>query len=118
MSYVVFKLNIQPDVLLNYRKRNEVKHLLHERIPLALQNVLHVEESNELFRLIPQKIDEQTFQKLFITLEEKTVKLFEFHKQVLLQYKKNHDIHYSQDFLNLNETCMNKRRALEKNTQE
>ncbi|URT70936.1 hypothetical protein [Cytobacillus firmus] len=114
MGYFVFKINIQPDILLNYRKSNEVKYLLFEMIPLAFQNVLQVKESNGLYELIPDKTDEQTFQKLFIDLEEKTVELFEFHKQVLLQYKKNHDIHYSKDFLDLNETCMNKRRSLEK----
>ncbi|PAE87228.1 hypothetical protein [Shouchella clausii] len=116
MSYVVFKLNIQPDILLDYKNSNEVEYLLFNKIPLAFENVLQVEvnESNNLYELIPLKTDEQTFQNLFRDLEEKTVKLFESHKQVLLQFKRNHEIHYSQDFLKLNEACMNKRRDIEK----
>ncbi|MGP4060245.1 hypothetical protein [Halobacillus sp. H74] len=114
MSYIVFKLNIQPDVLLNYKKSNDVNYLLFKMIPLAFENVLHVKENKSLYELIPEKIDEETFQKLFMDLEERTVKLHEYYKQVLLQFKKNYNIHYSQDFLNQNENCMNQRRALER----
>ncbi|WBX81498.1 hypothetical protein PD280_07305 [Virgibacillus salarius] len=116
MSYVVFKLNIQPDILLNYEKSNDLEYLLFDLIPLAFQNVLQVKiiENSSLYELIPQKTDEEVFKNFFTELEEKTLKLFEFHKEVLSKYKRNHEIHYSQDFLNLNEVCMNERRALER----
>ncbi|MBM7837874.1 hypothetical protein JOC54_001105 [Alkalihalobacillus xiaoxiensis] len=120
MSYIVFKLNIQPDILLYYRKHKQFEYLLYDKIPLAFENVLEIElnETNNLYELIPQKTDEQIFRDLFGELELTTIKLFEHHKQILSQFKNNHEIHYSHDFLKLNEVCMNKRRELEKNIQE
>lgn len=114
MSYVVFKLNIQPDILLKYKKSNEIDYLLFDRVPLAFENVMQVEEKSGLFKLISQASDEQTFNTLFTDLESKTVRLFENYQQILSRYKKNNDIHYSKDFLSLNEECMSERRSLER----
>ncbi|WP_316273870.1 hypothetical protein [Bacillus halotolerans] len=113
MSYIVFKLNVQPNILLNYKENNEIKYLLSKVIPHAFQSVLQVKEYNGLYELIPEQNDEQDFHNLFKDLENNTVQLFNLYKQVLLNYKNKNEIHYSQEFLTLNETCMSTRRSLE-----
>lgn len=113
MTYIVFKLNIQPNILLNYKENNEIKYLLSKVIPHAFESVLQIKECNGLYELIPEQNDEQDFQDLFKDLESNTVQLFNLYKQVLLNYKNKNEIHYSEEFLTLNETCMSSRRSLE-----
>ncbi|MGG5180185.1 hypothetical protein ACQYAC_12710 [Bacillus sp. MM09(2025)] len=113
MSYFVFKLNIQPNILLKYKDNNEIEYLLSRVIPLGFESVLQIKENKNLFELIPEKNDEQDFQNSFEDLEINTIKLFKLYNKVLSHYKEKHEIHYSQDFLNLNEICMSARRTLE-----
>lgn len=65
MSYIAFKLNVQPNILLKYKENSEIKYFLSEVIPLAFENVLQIKEHKGLFELIPEKNDEQDFQNLF-----------------------------------------------------
>lgn len=113
MSYLVFKLNVQPNVLLKYKENDEIKYLLSEVIPLAFENVLQIKEHEGFFELIPDREDKQEFHKLFDNLENKTAELYRLYEQVLLHYRNKHEIHYSQNFLKLNEKCMSMRRFLE-----
>lgn len=84
VTYIVFKLNIQPNILLDYKKNNEMKYLLSEVIPHAFESVLQIKEYNGLYELIPEKNDEQDFQNLFKDLESNTVQLFNLYNEVLL----------------------------------
>src|SRR5699024_6460589 len=113
MNYIVFKLNVQPNILLKYEKNNEIKHLLSYIIPLAFESVLQIKEHKSFFELIPDQEDEQEFRTLLDDLESKTNELYKLYEQILLHYRNHHEIHYSQKFLKLNDKCMNMRRFLE-----
>lgn len=112
MTYYFFKLNVQPNVLLKYKKNDSFQYLLEVAIPQAFESVLEVQEHNSIFKLIAEQNDDD-FDELFEDLESKTNKLCELYQEVLQNFRKKHNIHYSQKFLDLNERCMQARRSLE-----
>lgn len=113
MSYIVYKLNIQPDVLSKYAENNDKEYLLSEVIPSVFENVMEIKKTEGLFELITESVDEEIFKEQFKNLEKKTLKLLKHYQNVLSEFKQKHAIHYSRNFLNLNEECMDKRRKLE-----
>ncbi|MFL2101319.1 hypothetical protein [Desemzia sp. FAM 23989] len=113
MDYYVFKLNLQPNILAVYRQKEELEYLISEEIPNVLESVLQVNEVEGFFKLTIENHSKEDFYKLFESLEEKTHKLVSEYKKILLNYRKTGEIHYTQDFLKLNEDCMISRRSIE-----
>lgn len=113
MDYYVFKLNLQPNILAVYRQNEELEYLISEEIPNVFESVLQVNEVDDFFKLTIENHSKRDFYKLFELLEEKTHKLVSEYKKILLNYRKTGEIHYTQDFLKLNEGCMISRRSIE-----
>lgn len=113
MEYYVFKLNIQPNILVNYSEKDDFEYLVSTAIPNAFQSVLQVKEMKGFFQLIVENQNNHNFFELFNQLEQLTEELIEKYNNVLLDYKENGEIYYSKDFLNLNDKCMRERKFIE-----
>lgn len=114
MQYLVFKLNLQPAKLIEYRSERE--YLINSLIPSMLENVFSLTKmpSKDVYKIDIENADINNFGLIYNELLIETEKLLNYYREVLDQYKEKKEIFYSKDFLSLNSKCSTKRRTLEK----
>ncbi|KAA0955246.1 hypothetical protein FQ085_15065 [Planococcus sp. ANT_H30] len=114
MQYLVFKLNLQPAKLIEYK--NEKDYLINILIPSMLENVVSLTKipNKNVYKIDLEAADINDFGLIYNNLLLETEKLVSYYKDILEQYKEKKEIFYSKEFLNLNSNCSTKRRKLEK----
>ncbi len=113
-NYLVFKLNLQPNTIIDFKINGEFDYLINELVPTVLDHVIGIKQENSLFELLPRKFDEDGFEEEYLKLKAITLKLHGLYKKILLNYKEDGEIHYTKEFLRLNENCMRVRSEFEK----
>lgn len=118
INYFVFKLNVQPNIIVRFKKENEIEYLINELIPMVLAHVIGTKEKEgfkeTVYELTPELNNEKEFNERFLKLEKKSSELNEMYKEILLKYKEEEEIFYSKRFLELNDKCKKLRSDLEK----
>ncbi|WDU78843.1 hypothetical protein [Lysinibacillus sp. G01H] len=117
-NYFVFKLNVQPNTIVSFKKENQFEYLINTLIPTVLDHVIGIKQKEgfkeTVYELIPELNNEVEFNKKFLKLEEESNKLYKLYKEILLKYKEEGEIFYSKKFLTLNDKCKRLRIDLEK----
>ncbi|MFC6346419.1 hypothetical protein [Vagococcus carniphilus] len=114
MTYCVYKINVQPDVLQFYKEDGSLDYLKFEVIPNSFEAILQVTNIKGFYQLIFEKNNKQVdFYKEFNELEKSTDKLIKMYNEIVKIYEEREEIFYSKKFLTLNEKCGAKRRYLE-----
>ncbi|WP_342514625.1 hypothetical protein MKY34_07830 [Sporosarcina sp. FSL K6-1522] len=100
-NYFVFKLNVQPNTIVSFKKEDEFEYLISKLIPAVLDHVIGIKQKERYeeiyYELIPALNNELEFNKHFHKLEDESRKLYELYKEILLKYKKEGEIFYSKN---------------------
>lgn len=113
MSFYVFKLNIQPNVLQEYEKNDELPYLKNDIVKQAFEANFEVKNLENYLQIGFLENDDTEFHDKFNDLQSMTEDLYEEYGKIVKQYIDSGEIYYSKKFLNLNERCGYKRRKLE-----
>lgn len=99
VNYLVFKLNLQPNTIIDFKINGELNYLINELVPTVLDHVIGIKQENSLFELLPRKFDEDGFEEEYKKLKAITLKLHGLYNKILLNYKEDGEIHYTKEFL-------------------
>src|SRR5690625_1258958 len=113
MSYYVFKMNIQPNVIHEYEENDNLQYLKDDIVKIALETIFEVSNVDDYWQIRIEGSNDTDFNEKFNDLKSMTERLYEEYKKIVEQYVDSGEIYYSRSFLNLNERCGSKRRKLE-----
>lgn len=115
-DYHVFKLNLQPDILHSYIEDGALDVLKRNVIYSAFISSFEITQyiSDDYIKIKFMENDIE-FKDEFKKLEQDTKLLKEKYSDILDKYSETEEIHYSKEFLRLNDKCGGVRRQLEYN---
>ena len=113
-EYLVFKLNLQPAKLIEYK--NDKIYLIEELIPSMLEHIVALEKlkGKEVYKIRLEDKNEKQFKVAYDRLLSNTDNLLKLYEEILVHYGEKSEIYYSKEFLDLNSKCMNQRSKLVK----
>lgn len=113
MEFYVFKMNIEPTILLNEKKENTWETYKIQTIPQSLEELFFPKDQGKYLKIEFENIDYSFLDDEIDYLEDETRELLEAYQRIKERYVKNNEIYYEEKFLELNKKCGILRRDLE-----